>query len=109
MRHMTLHKVLITLAISTFSTPTIASETVDQTINAIISRAQSVFSARLDFTLTAEIGGKETVDQYRLSLAGQDWALRYPGSGGVMMNTRDATFRFYETQTDAGQFHLRCT
>ncbi|MDG2385440.1 MAG: hypothetical protein P8N76_27460 [Pirellulaceae bacterium] len=105
MRHRSLQFVLLGAASAVCQSASSATISSDSTIDALIARARSIYSVRVDFTLTTKSQNEETQNQYRFSQAGNDWALRYPNSPAILMNTRDATFRFYETTTPSGKIY----
>lgn len=78
-----------------------APELMRSTIQAIASRAESLYSARIAFTITSNVYEK-TPKSLTLTVAGAEWALRYNHSNNIIINREDALLRYLETSSAKG-------
>ena len=80
-------------------------ERLTSTVQAIASRAESLYSARISFSIASNVD-EHAPKRLTLSLSGAEWALRYTHSNHVIMNRRDALLRYFETSSATGhQWH----
>lgn len=101
----TLRCVFLTAVSVLCQSTSFATAASDSTLDALIARARSIYSARIDFTLTTNRKNRRMQNRYRFSQSGNDWALRYPGSPATLLNTRDTAFRFYQTKAPTGEVY----
>ncbi len=101
--------VLALLIAKSISLPCNGQTTTDEMLDAVIARGTALFSAKIAFEVktTVERGKQEEldhVDNYILSVTGQDWILRQPGVPDFSMHRDDSTTRFYQTTSDRGVY-----
>lgn len=75
---------------------------VDPTVQAIASRAEALFSATFDFEVR-QLDTNNATERYRFAVSGNEWSLRYADSQNAIVCTDDATLRYYESKTSAGE------
>ncbi len=85
-----------------------ADYTPDELIDGVVARSAAIYQAQFAFEMAQKNGPSletqqiERSSHYQLTVAGNDWILRYGGSPNLIMNREHATVRYYEAHDPQG-------